>query len=71
MDGPAGGVSKTMKAKAEAMPEFGRVPVHYLPYGVPLPESSDATVALKNRCAFCIWAACGMCKSGSACSRSL
>ena len=36
-------VSKTMKAKAEAMPEFGRVPVHYLPYGVPLPESLDDT----------------------------
>jgi glycosyltransferase involved in cell wall biosynthesis len=41
-------VSKTMKAKAEAMSEFGRVPVHYLPYGVPLPESSDATVRLKE-----------------------
>jgi hypothetical protein len=41
-------VSKTMKAKAEAMPEFGRVPVHYLPYGVPLPESLNATARLKG-----------------------
>jgi glycosyltransferase involved in cell wall biosynthesis len=32
-------VSKTMKARAEAMPEFGRIPVRCLPYGVPLPES--------------------------------
>jgi glycosyltransferase involved in cell wall biosynthesis len=29
-------VSKTMARKAEAMPEFGRVPVVYLPYGVPM-----------------------------------
>jgi glycosyltransferase involved in cell wall biosynthesis len=28
-------VSQTMKQKAEAMPEFVRVPVAYLPYGVP------------------------------------
>ncbi len=28
-------VSQTMKQKAEAMPEFIRVPVAYLPYGVP------------------------------------
>jgi glycosyltransferase involved in cell wall biosynthesis len=30
-------VSETMKTRAEAMPEFGRVPVRYLPYGVPIP----------------------------------
>jgi glycosyltransferase involved in cell wall biosynthesis len=41
-------VSKTMKAKAEAMPEFGRVPVHCLPYGVPLPESLKAAARLEG-----------------------
>ena len=41
-------VSKTMKAKAEAMPEFGRIRVHYLPYGVPLPESLNDTARLKG-----------------------
>ena len=29
-------VSKAMKQRAEAMPEFARVPVAYLPYGVPM-----------------------------------
>ncbi len=29
-------VSKTMARKAQAMPEFARVPVAYLPYGVPM-----------------------------------
>jgi glycosyltransferase involved in cell wall biosynthesis len=41
----AGVVSQSMKQKAESRPEFGRVPVHYLPYGVPVPaavrESAD------------------------------
>jgi glycosyltransferase involved in cell wall biosynthesis len=36
-------VSQTMKQKAESMPEFARVPVVYLPYGVPM--SSEGKMA--------------------------
>ncbi len=38
-------VSQTMKQKAEALPEFARVPVAYLPYGVPF----DSTMGLTSR----------------------
>jgi glycosyltransferase involved in cell wall biosynthesis len=38
-------VSQTMKQKAEALPEFARVPVAYLPYGVPF----DPTMGLTSR----------------------
>jgi glycosyltransferase involved in cell wall biosynthesis len=34
-------VSETMKTRAEAMPEFGCVPVQYLPYGVPIPPDDS------------------------------
>jgi glycosyltransferase involved in cell wall biosynthesis len=34
-------VSQTMKQKAEAMPEFARVPVAYLPYGVPMCHDAE------------------------------
>jgi glycosyltransferase involved in cell wall biosynthesis len=33
-------VSETMRRKAAAMPEFARVPVRCLPYGVPMPEEN-------------------------------
>jgi glycosyltransferase involved in cell wall biosynthesis len=36
----AGVVSQSMKQKTESMPEFGRTPVHYLPYGVPVPAAA-------------------------------
>lgn len=40
-------VSKTMARKAEAMPEFARVPVVYLPLGVPMsPEGNMAQTGL-------------------------
>ncbi|HXP61525.1 MAG TPA: glycosyltransferase family 4 protein [Dongiaceae bacterium] len=32
-----GAVSKTIQETLAALPEFARVPVHYLPYGVPMP----------------------------------
>ncbi len=32
-----GAVSETIRERLVAMPEFARVPVHYLPYGVPMP----------------------------------
>ena len=35
-------VSRTMQVKAEAMPEFARTAVRYLPYGVPLPKRLEA-----------------------------
>jgi glycosyltransferase involved in cell wall biosynthesis len=37
-------VSETMKTRAEAMPEFGRVPVRYLPYGVPMCPDAELPV---------------------------
>lgn len=45
-------VSQTMKQKAEAMPEFARVRVAYLPYGVPMCPAAElpaqkATVPLR------------------------
>lgn len=36
-------VSRTMKEKMLALPELARLPVHYLPYGVPLPDDPKAT----------------------------
>lgn len=33
-------VSQVMKQKAESLPEFARVPVAYLPYGVPMPTKT-------------------------------
>jgi glycosyltransferase involved in cell wall biosynthesis len=42
-------VSKTMAQKAEAMPEFARVPVTHLPYGVPmLSEGNMAQTGLQR-----------------------
>jgi glycosyltransferase involved in cell wall biosynthesis len=42
-------VSKTMAQKAAAMPEFARVPVAYLPYGVPMsPEGKTAQTGLQR-----------------------
>jgi glycosyltransferase involved in cell wall biosynthesis len=35
-------VSKTIQETLESMPEFARVAVRYLPYGVPMPESAAA-----------------------------
>ncbi len=37
-------VSRTMKTKAEAMPEFKSLPVHCLPYGVPVPQHPPGNV---------------------------
>lgn len=37
-------VSQTMKEKAEAMPEFAKVPVACLSYGVPMPPETDLPV---------------------------
>jgi glycosyltransferase involved in cell wall biosynthesis len=37
------GVSKVVKETLEAMPEFAHMPVHYLPYGVPMPEKTAAS----------------------------
>jgi len=34
-------VSRTMKEKALALPELARLPVYYLPYGVPLPDDNQ------------------------------
>ena len=34
-------VSQRIKAKVEAMPEFARTKVAYLPYGVPMPEQAN------------------------------
>jgi glycosyltransferase involved in cell wall biosynthesis len=39
-------VSSAMKLKAAAMPEFARVPVAYLPYGVPM--STEAELPVRN-----------------------
>jgi len=36
-------VSQTMKQKASNMPEFARVPVAHLPYGVPIGERMEST----------------------------
>jgi glycosyltransferase involved in cell wall biosynthesis len=36
-------VSQTMKQKAEALPEFARVPVAYLPYGVPFDPAVETS----------------------------
>jgi glycosyltransferase involved in cell wall biosynthesis len=33
-----GAVSKTIRETLAALPEFARLPVHYLPYGVPMPR---------------------------------
>lgn len=37
-----GAVSKTIQASLQALPEFARVPVAYMPYGVPMPEQPPA-----------------------------
>jgi len=34
-------VSRTIEQTLAAMPEFARVPIGYLPYGVPMPEPRD------------------------------
>ena len=41
-------VSRAMKAKAEALPEFARVPVEYLPYGVPMCPESELPARTPN-----------------------
>ena len=46
------GVSKVVEETIESMPEFGHMPVQYLPYGVPMPEktgpsSSDSGAPLR------------------------
>lgn len=33
-------VSQTIRGTLQSMPEFSNVPVHYLPYGVPMPEKT-------------------------------
>lgn len=42
-------VSRTMKQKAEAMPEFARSPMVYLPYGVPMPPEVKMAQAFSHR----------------------
>ncbi len=37
-----GAVSRTIQQTIASIPEFAGVPIHYLPYGIPIPESSPA-----------------------------
>lgn len=45
----AAAVSETIKSRLEAMPEFARVPVAYVPYGVPMPENLEPGLADSQR----------------------